>query len=154
MPRPVMQSVGRLTSRVIGKDMKQTFEPIETSVGIISGRDAFFLDDISFDYQNSIIRLAGEINGHLCSHNEKNLDYIAYSLVFSGILGFRMIELDFSGFPGTSSFDRVINSEWLYEMRRSDSAAKIKPEHEHYTLMTYDDVFDVVCSAYELTLNA
>lgn len=40
-----------------------------------------------------------------------------------------MIESDFSEFSGISSFDLIVNSAWLDEMRQTDSAAKIRPEH-------------------------
>ena len=133
--------------------MTQTFEPIETVAGVIYGRDAIFLDDVHFDYQKNIIELRGELNSPLCSIYKDNEDsFISYSLTFSGVLAFAMTELDFKDY-GSSSFDRVVNSEWLDEMRRKDHSAKVKPNHEHYLVFTYDDVFDVVCENYELKIS-
>jgi hypothetical protein len=51
--------------------MAQRFESIQTAAGLISGLDAFFLDNIHCDYQGTTVELVGEINGHLCSRNER-----------------------------------------------------------------------------------
>jgi hypothetical protein len=133
--------------------MAQSFEPIETDLGIIAGRDAFFLEDIQVNYPGNTITLVGVINGAHCSRNEEKHQWIGYSLVFAEVLGFRMVELDFSGIAGVSSFDRVIESNWLSEMRREDTARKVKQGHEHYLLMTYDDVFDVISRGFRLILE-
>ncbi len=132
--------------------MTETFEPIETVAGVIYGRDAIFLDDVHFDYQKNIIELRGELNSHLCSKYKDDEDsFISYSLTFSGVVAFAMTELDFKDY-GSSSFDRVVNSRWLDEMRRKDPSAKVKSNLEHYLVFTYDDVFDVVCETYELKI--
>jgi len=132
--------------------MIQTFEPIETVAGIIYGRDAIFLDDVRFDYQKNTIELSGELNSTLCSkYKDGEGLYIKYSLTFSRVLAFAMTELDFKDY-GSSSFDRVVNSEWLDEMRRKDHSAKVKPNLGHYFVATYDDVFDIVCETYELKI--
>ena len=132
--------------------MTQTFEPIETVAGIISGRDAIFLDDVRVSLYPRVLELRGELNSTLCSKYKDDDSFIKYSLTFSGVLAFAMTELDFRDHLGTSSFDRVANSEWLDEMRRKDHSAKVKPNHEHYLVFTYDDVFDVACESYELKI--
>ena len=81
----------------------------------------------------------------------ENIEWVKYSITFSGILLFRMIELDFEDFKGQSSFDEVINSDWISEMRKN-SSGKLTPNHKHYFLQTYDDIFDIVCSSYDLKL--
>lgn len=132
--------------------MIQTFEPIETVAGIILGRDAIYLDDINFDYQKKTLELRGELNSTLCSKYKNDDSFIGYKLTFSRVLAFAMIELDFRDHLGVSSFDRVVNSAWLDEMRRKDHSAKVKPNLEHYLIFTYDDVFDVACESYELKI--
>jgi hypothetical protein len=132
--------------------MTQTFEPIETVAGIIFGRDAIYLDDVLFDYQKKILELRGELNSALCSRYKDDEDsFIKYSLTFSRVLAFAMTELDFKDY-GTSSFDRVVNSEWLEEMCQKDHSSKVKPNIEHYLVFTYDDVFDVACESFELKI--
>ena len=133
--------------------MTQIFQPIETCLGVISGRDAIYLDNIHFDYSKHFVQFVGEINGHLCSINSENAEFIKYTLSFSGLLSFKMIELDFEDYKGNSSFDEVINSEWISQMRKYDSASKVKPEHKHYFLRTYDDIFEIVCKNYELKIT-
>jgi len=131
--------------------MTETFEPIETVAGVIYGRDAIFLDDVHFDYQKKTVELCGELNSTLCSKYKDKNSYIKYSLTFSGVLAFAMIELDLKDI-GSSSFDRVVNSKWLDEMRRKDHSAKVKSNLEHYFVCTYDDVFDIACETYELKI--
>ena len=132
--------------------MEEIFEPIETEVGIISGRDAIFLDEIKFDYRNSRVGFLGELNSVLCSKKRENNEWIKYSLTFFGVLSFQMVELDFADFRGKSSFDLVQNSKWTNEFRKFDSASKVKPEHKHYFLQTYDDIFEIVSLNFELKL--
>ena len=132
--------------------MTETFEPIETVAGIIYGRDAIFLDEVHFDYEKKTVELRGELNSHLCSKYKDDTDsFIGYSLSFSGVLAFAMTELDFKDY-GNSSFDSVLNSKWLDEMRQKDHSAEVKPNLVHYLVFTYDDVFDVACESYELKI--
>ena len=135
-------------------EMKEIYTPIETMVGLIKCRDAIFLDDLKFDYAKNSITLLGQLNGNLCSKNETGQQYIDYSLTFTGLLGLQMIELDFSLYAGQSSFDMVENSKWLAHMHENDSASKVTAQHQHYLLMTYDDVFDVICASYDLKVIA
>ena len=132
--------------------MKENFEPINTEMGVISGRDAIYLDSVDFDYAQHIVRLTGEINGNLCSV-KSGREWIKHSLTFSGVLDFRMTELDFSVHAGASSFDRVINSNLLNALRKNDSGEKLTAKHKHYVLLSFDDVFNIVCDSYNLTLN-
>lgn len=157
--------------------MTRLFEPIETSVGIIQGRDGFFLDQIYFEYDRRAVRFVGEINGNLCSRNVSKRDWIEYSLQCLGVLDFRMTELDFfdtydnhslkegylsspeigdlvsSIIENQTSFVRVVDSERLARMRELEAASKITPEHQHYIFTTYDYIFDIICSKYELTIK-
>ena len=132
--------------------MGEIFEPIETEVGIIFGRDAIFLDEVDFDYSNNKVVFYGELNSGLCSKITGKDEWIKYSLTFFSILGFQMIELDFSDFRGKSSFDLVQNSNWINEFKKHDSANKVKTEHNHYFLQTYDDIFEIVSVGFELKL--
>jgi hypothetical protein len=132
--------------------MSQSFEPIDTVLGIIKGRDAIFLDDVIFDYGNNQIELRGEFNSNLCSNSKEVDAYIGYSLTFAGLLGITMIELDLNNDFGKSSFARVINSVWINEMRLRDHSAKVKPNLEHYFVASYDDVFNIACETFELKI--
>ncbi len=132
--------------------MKELFEPIETDVGIISGRDAIFLNEIKFDYSKQSVGFYGKLNSHLCSKSVDKNEWIKYSLTFVGILSFQMVELDFADFRGKSSFDLVLNSKLLKNFEKYDSANKVKSEHKHYFLQTYDDIFEIICLSFELKL--
>lgn len=132
--------------------MKHKFIPIETEVGIISGRDAIYLNEIKFDYSKQNINFIGELNLGLCSKTIDKDEFIKYSLTFYGVLYFQMVELDFTYFPNGSSFDLVEDSNILNKFKEYDSARKVKPEHNHYFLHTYDDVFEIVSLNFELKL--
>lgn len=132
--------------------MTQIYKPIETKAGIISGRDAIFLDEIRVSLYPNTIELSGELNSTLCSKLKDENAFIKYQLIFEGVLAFSKIELDFKEREGASSFDEVENSEWLNSMRENDHSRKVQPDHKHYHLRTYDDVFDIVCGAFEMTL--
>jgi hypothetical protein len=58
-----------------------------------------------------------------------------------------MVEYDFAQLKGKSSFDEIKKSEWISEMQKFDFDSKVKPEHKHYFLQTYDDIFEIVCKA-------
>lgn len=133
--------------------MSQSLEPINTVLGIIKGRDAIFLDDVIFEYDKNRIELRGELVSNHCT-NSKDVDsYIGYSLTFDGLIGFTMIELDLSDDVfRTSSFNRVVNSLWIDEMRLRDHSAKVKPNLEHFFVATYDDVFNIACETFELEI--
>jgi hypothetical protein len=131
--------------------MTQAFEPIETEAGILSGRDAIHLDEVRIALYPHAIELKGELNSTLCSKYADRNEWIKYSLKFLGVLAFKMTELELKDYLGKSSFDYVANSDWLNELREKDRH-KIKPTHKHYIVFTYDDVFDVICESFEITL--
>ncbi len=57
--------------------MSEYFEPIETEVGIIFGRDAIYLDDIKFNLFPHKATFFGELNGHLCSNLKNTSKWIS-----------------------------------------------------------------------------
>jgi hypothetical protein len=131
----------------------ERFEPVETVVGTISGRDAIYLDDVLFDYQKNSAELIGQFNSSLCSRLGDD-EFVDYSLTFEGVLAFTITELDLSTSFGISNFDRVVDSEWLAGFRESDHSAKVKPNHQHFRIATYDDVIEVVCNNWSLRIGA
>src|SRR5688572_5295227 len=133
--------------------MHESFEPVETEAGIISGRDAIHLDEVRVSLYPRILELLGELNSSLCSKYKDKEGWIKYSLKFSGVLTFKMTELDLREYFGKTSFDLVANSEWLNELQGKSYTDKLKPSHKHYTVFTYDDVFDIICESVEMTLS-
>ena len=135
--------------------MKQVSEPIETDVGIISGRDAIFLDALKYEISNHSVNFKGELNSNLCSKADKNSENKKYRLEFRNVLYFEAIELDFFS-PNPeykSSFDEIDHSLKLQSMRTEDHSAKVTPAHKHYRLATYDDVFEIIASDYTLEIK-
>lgn len=127
--------------------MKQKITPIITPVGKIWGRDATFLDEviiiIIIIIDEVIFELVGHFNGNLC----ENLDdhtIQKYSIVFSSVHLFKMIELDYDEIEYESSFDEVKNSGQLAKMIKMDEQmhiGKIDKNYRHFIFRTYDSVF-------------
>lgn len=128
----------------------QRYVPVVTLLGELHGRDAIFLDDIGVG--RNALTLRGELNGRLLSPPRE--DYIGYTLSFNGLIAFSMTELDACLELGVSSFDEILDSKWLREIRR-----KVEPDmlsHDglrHFFVLTYDYVFSVICRGYELSLS-
>jgi len=124
---------------------KRTFRLIETLLGIVRGRDAIYLD--SFEYElHSVVKLAGGINGKLASNPIEK--FVKYSLSFTSVLAFKVVELDSWDYQSESSFDKVVDSDW-----RKTLGGKITPEHKHYLIQTYDDVIEVVATKFSLKIS-
>jgi hypothetical protein len=126
---------------------EQLFQPIKTPIGILKGRDAIFLDRLNIDIQQGILTLEGGFNGELAS--EPISEEVGYSLVFYGVLALKVIELDSWDYKCASSFDEVVNSEWCAKL-----GGKVDESFKHYMVQTYDDVIDVVCRKFTLTIKA
>lgn len=119
--------------------------PIKTSLGELSGRDCIFLDAIKFPNGPTVLVLEGEVNGSLCD-SPWDGKYIPYVLTFRGVLALKMIELDSWKWDGQiiSSFFEIQESSWIQELE-----GKVTTEHKHYLVITYDDVFEIVCDQFE-----
>jgi len=122
----------------------EAFVPEQTKHGIIKGRDALFLDKIKIINENQLV-LSGDINTY-GGTDEK------YVIKFNYILYMNMIELDFAEGRG-ANFGSIINSKLLKKFSILDSARKLTDAHKHYYFCTYDIVFEVVASGYELKFS-
>ncbi len=121
-------------------------EAVLTEIGKIWGRDAIYLDSLQM-LNEATFQLKGEITS-----SENKL----YSITFSGVHLFKIIELDYDTTEYTSSFDKVIDSIVLTELIEKDKAehiGKIDNNYNHYIFRTYDSVFEVICKEYELSLS-
>lgn len=131
--------------------------PIDSEAGIIWGRDAIFLDEISFHYDKNEVTFVGELNSNLCSKLPHNSEYRGFRLTFTGVMAFQMTELDCAhgvvANLSKSSFDVVENSEWISQMRVGDRSGKLKDSHRHFILSTYDDVFEIVAAGFEFEIS-
>lgn len=117
--------------------------PIETTLGRLDGRDCIYLDGFAFSDRSSTLTLEGSINGDLCGIAQRGR-FISFILRFRGVLAFKMVELDSCDWEFESSFDEVIESEWIKRL-----GGKVVSSHRHFFVQTYDNVFDVVCASYD-----
>lgn len=122
------------------------FRPIETPIGIFRGRDAIYLDSLEYEL-HGLLRLTGGFNRRLAS---KRADSFAnYILTFSGVLAFKVIEIDSWDYECDSSFDEIVDSDWCKTL-----GGKITPSHKHYQIQTYDYVIEVVADKFSLKIDA
>ena len=61
--------------------------------------------------------------------------------------------IDPRGMDHESSFDVVQHSRLIESFRSSDYDHKVTPEHQHFSFCTYDDIFEIVASSYDLTIG-
>lgn len=124
------------------------FQAIKTLVGIVAGRNAIYLHNIEHRYEDQTIVFEGIFESQLCSDYAGNKEELKYKITFNRVLYFRMVELDH--YPlnilneTVSSIDENIDSQLIQELKAKDSAFKVRPEHRHFIIATYDDIFDVV----------
>jgi hypothetical protein len=94
----------------------QEFQPIETELGNIYGRDAIYLDSLdTVSLYPFNLKLVGSINGALCSKSSIE-GFFPYELRFNRILALKIVELDSWDHSSSSSFDEVVNSKWLQSL--------------------------------------
>jgi hypothetical protein len=125
----------------------QRYIPIETPLGFFYGRDCIFLSSINFENRTNTLVLKGVINGNLCTRRRPD-EYLNYRIRFQGVLALKMLELDSWDYISESSFDEVVDSDWIDSI-----GGKATARHRHILLQTYDDVFEVVCENVEFAVE-
>jgi hypothetical protein len=126
--------------------------PVRTQLGVLQGRDCIFLDRVSLADRTNTLTLEGDISGNLAELRSPGM-FLPYTLVFSGVLALRILELDSWSDDPKSSFDEIHVSLWMAELR-SATSSHADDSHHHYCVQTYDDVIDVVCTSFVLTIRA
>ena len=124
-------------------------KPIVTKLGTLKGRDCIYLDTLNYDHKKQHLTLKGEINGYL-SEIKKEGEFMPYAVIFSQVFALKIEELEMYGYEYESSFDQVINSEWLSKAQQSHNYPK---ELKHFIFATYDDVIDVLCTDFKMSIN-
>lgn len=132
------------------------YQAIKTeAVGVISGRDAIYLDEFKqiFDSKYNCI-FKGEFNSIL-TEITSGKDFIPYIFSFSGVIYYQCCELDLyiNEKKLDSSFDLVCNSSLIQELKNGSISSKINEDHKHYVLQTYDYVFDIIAKDYKLVIE-
>jgi len=127
------------------------YKAIKTELGILAGRDCILLDKTSFIRSKRSLILKGSINNYITDKTQLEKRFSKYLLTFTGVLAFKVLELDSweeiiddEYFNVESSFDEISDSTWIKEL-----GGKANSSHHHYLVQTYDDVFNVVCAKYE-----
>lgn len=123
-----------------------------TTVGVIRGRDALFLDEAHYLPTSLRLVLRGDLTCSLCSLPPATTNFTPYELSFLGVCAFQVVELELNGWQGESSFDEVHQSIWLTQLSLQDHQQTLNPKHRHYAVQTYDYVFNVIAKSYQLWL--
>ena len=129
----------------------ESYVAIETPIGQLRGRDTIFLEQEDYRGEERRFSLHGRIPGEHASRAHPV--WYLFDLTFHGVLALRIIELDSWFHMGLSlvsqsQFDEVLNSSWLSQL-----GGKVEPHHRHFSVVTYDDAFDVICERYEMAVR-
>ena len=127
------------------KKRKNAPTPIETSLGILKGRDCIYLDKVYKKDRSYLFE--GEINGRLLNNSVDR--YIKYKLEFKNVISMFACELDSYDAINTNSvysFEIIENSKYLKTIAANDEL-DIK-SLKHYRLKTYDEVFEIIAEDY------
>ena len=119
--------------------------PIVTPLGQLRGRDCIYLDDVESNEVECSVTLHGEISGPLVEIDPCD-EFIGFSLTFHGVSYFAQTALDESDCDWDSSFEERLGTELLWKARGNEAL-------RHFFVQTYDDVFDVLCTSYLLSLE-
>jgi hypothetical protein len=122
----------------------ETLTAINTELGAITGRDAIFLDKVSFASEKEVC-----LHGSFSSRYDNKY----FVMNFSGLLFFSAIELDFNERDTLASLAIVENSEKIARFRATDHSSKTSDEHQHYYIVTYDSVFEIVSDQFVLIIE-
>jgi len=116
--------------------------PIETSLGVLFGRDCIYLDSEEFDEKGQTLTLKGEINGALVSNAPRKV-WIPYAFKFKGVVWYQKRDLD-ADWTWKASFE---------ERKNTAELKKYVGTIRHYFVQTDDDLFDVLCDSYQLEFD-
>ena len=132
------------------KKRKNAPTPIETSLGILKGRDCIYLDKVYKKDRSYLFE--GEINGRLLNNSVDR--YIKYKLEFKNVISMFTCELD--------SYDAInTNSVYSFEIVEDSKYLKIIAANDeldieslkHYRLKVYDEVFEIITEDYSLEIK-
>ncbi len=125
-------------------------EPIVIKeLGQINGRDAIYLDDINFTGYSLVLQ--GTVEGSLCENIGQD-KAIPYTISFKNVLDFSSTEVDFYDCRRMRcNFERYANSQKIAEFKQHNNP-KLTENHQHFVFYTYDLVFEIVASEFELVL--
>lgn len=101
--------------------------PIETSLGVLFGRDCIYLDSAECDDERQVLTLKGEVNGALVSNAPRDA-WISYELRFLGVVWYRRADLD-ADWSWKASFEERKNTP---NLRKHPGTAR------HYFVQTYE----------------
>ena len=148
---------------IFGDAHKTMRTPINTEVGIISGRDAIFLDEQKLVQGDSCgMIFVGELNGDLCSNNATGKEWIPYKLSFEYPIYYFCCELDLydhlyrAKLPKkSSSFDIVTKSDLLTNLTENtiDFSSRYEGNFSHFVLATYDYIYEIVARDFTLEID-
>lgn len=120
---------------------------IETELGIISGRNAIYLDHLNTGLYPLTLELSGAISRNLCSIQNRPERFIKYTLTFHTVVIYICCELDnfLQSRYLKSSLNEVQDSELVNQRN-------LAATHRHYIVATYDHVLEVVAKSYDLKI--
>ena len=132
------------------KKRKNAPTPIETSLGILKGRDCIYLDKVYKKDRSYLFE--GEINGRLLNNSVDR--YIKYKLEFKNVISMFSCELDSYDAINTNSvysFEIIEDSKYLKKL--SADKKFVSKAFKRFRFKTYDDIFDIIAKDYALEIK-
>ena len=124
-------------------------------LGTLYGRDCIFADSVI--QTDATLKFKGEINGTLASKINNEI-WIPYELIFYKVIKYTSCELD--TYEADKNEIQAINKGSLLIVQGSDYLKNIpvrydynKDDYKHFVICTYDFVFNVFATDYELNCD-
>lgn len=123
-------------------------QEIQTSLGIIDGRDAIILKNIETQIHPNCLICFLEIDSNSCSDCFLEKEFINSKIIFNKVLFYSFYSLDYCPFEKfiKSSFDKVLDSDFLQKYNVDDKFI-------HVILSCYDHIMEVVCEKYDFQIT-
>lgn len=122
--------------------MEKIYKKIDTEIGYIDAkRDAIYLD--SFEQQENILSLVGEVNSKFCQEKSKEYRWYKYCLNIEGVKEYKAINIE-------DYYKKKINtpSSFSEVLELSSSKTDLKT----IIIETYDWAYIIVCKSFKFAI--
>ena len=128
-------------------EQTQTFQPIETPIGVLQTQQAFFVHSVDLSQYPSAATLRGSLDVRGATKPIVG-DFVEFVVTFHGMKAFLMNPASASfNAQSVSSFDEVVQSSWIAAIHPGEVDG-----HRHFVMHTADEVIEVIALGYRLKL--
>lgn len=122
--------------------MEKIYKKIDTEIGYIDAkRDAIYLD--SFEQQENILSLVGEVNSKFCQEKSKEYRWYKYCLNIEGVKEYKAINIE-------DYYKKKINTPSSFSEVLEISSSKT--DLKTIIIETYDWAYIIVCKSFKFAI--